>query len=324
MKHFLFFILVAVHVSGMNFIEAMGGEKLYWQYMQTKEDRFLSQNLQDHYLQQKQGDSIEKILHFVWLDDQKPSKVDKKIFFRWAKAHPSWKVYFWTNKKQFFLKNRNIQDRLIDKNFSPFYQRSTNWYEKENLLKYHLLYEIGGIVLSRHVIYQKPLEDLIKNKNFFCVIEPLDYHFSGSSILLSTQIIGAKKKHPIMQCCQNLIEKNWSYYALSFPEQDMESMEYKADFRTQRPFTLAYVEEKALCDWVFPSAYFYEGYARVPIFAKVPQNISKVRISDSYEMKTLKEVKKFNYRLRLFLFLNISFVLLAFGLLIINRKRSHK
>ncbi len=324
MKRFLFFILMAIRVNGLDFMEAMGGEALCRQYMQTKEDKSLYQSLHNHYLQQKRGASIEKILHLIWLDEQKPSKANKRNFSRWADAHPGWRVCFWTNKKQFFLKKRNILNCLVDMDFSPFSKRSCNWYEKENLLKYHLLYEKGGVVLSRHVIYHRPLDALVKEKDFFCTIEPLDHHLTGSSFLLSTQIMGAKKQHPVLQYCQKLIEKNWGYYAKAFPEQDKESMEYKAAFRTQRPLTLAYLEKKALYDWVFPSAYFYEGYAIGPVFSKSSQHIPKVRVSDSYEMKTLREVKKFNYRLRFFLCLNISFVLLAISLLIINRKRSRR
>jgi len=137
--------------------------------------------------------SIPPVIHLIWLGSTPPSRVDL-VIESWKRHHPSWKIKLWTDK--------DIE------NFSwtcprskNFYEKSGNWAEKSDILRFEILYQFGGIYSDTDVICLKSFEDLISSKiTFFAGLESNKVKRFGRP-LVGSAIIGAKKNSAIVKDC---------------------------------------------------------------------------------------------------------------------------
>jgi mannosyltransferase OCH1-like enzyme len=133
----------------------------------------------------KGSERIPKIIHFVWLGGALP-QANQDLITTWKKTNPSWKVYVWTDKEveTFSFFNKKAFDA------------AKNLTEKADILRYELLYQLGGIYVDCDVQCLQSFDTLAKSCDLFVGMEsldqkPLDNYISGA-------VIGAIPKHPLI------------------------------------------------------------------------------------------------------------------------------
>jgi len=100
---------------------------------------------------------IPKIIHQIWLGDQ--SKIPSRLIQTWIDKNPSWKHMLWTDASLPFIKNN---DQFIN---------CPSFAGKADILRYELLYDIGGFFIDADAECVNSLDDLLLNNEAFCCWE---------------------------------------------------------------------------------------------------------------------------------------------------------
>ncbi|MFC1842072.1 glycosyltransferase family 32 protein [Candidatus Dependentiae bacterium] len=134
--------------------------------------------------QTKPETQIPKIIHQIWLGSKLPEKY-KVLQDTVIKYHPDWKYKLWTDEEVKKIKLYNQE----------FFDKSKNYAEKSDILRYEILYQFGGLYVDTDIECFKPFDILNENYKFYCGVRPLDHGY------LSVQncLIASVPDHPILK-----------------------------------------------------------------------------------------------------------------------------
>ena len=138
---------------------------------------------------------IPKKIHQIWFGPKTPPAIFKESQESLKKHHPDWEYKLWTEADIPALQLHN----------KKFYDLSTNYAEKADIVRYELLNKFGGIYVDVDFVCYKPF-DVLTQYDFWAGIEPLD---CKNRWVLSNAIIGAIPGHPILRHCIETIQKSW-------------------------------------------------------------------------------------------------------------------
>ena len=202
-----------------DFEALMGKGTSRWEFVQTKEDfenlhffkklfdtrKTLFKEVQTHNFR------IPKVLHFVWLGPKSFPRESVENVRSWMAKHPDWTIKFWTDKERplpcpgMELKLvRDFEFLMLDK----CYQKSDNWAEKSDVLRYEILYQEGGVYADHDVKCFKAFDSLNHAYDFYCGMD-MPYQSSLPSCVFPTNnLIGIAPGHPILKTCMQSLKLN--------------------------------------------------------------------------------------------------------------------
>jgi len=209
---------------------------------------------------------IPKIIHHVWLG--KPlSQEDKELRKTWFAFHPDYQFILWTdrieNDNDAWVVNsldqlydalyvRHEQRIVIDVAAIPFdnrsfYDEAINYGEKSDILKYEIVYQLGGMYVDCDFECLKSFNDLFDRYDFFTGVQPFDTNFEQ----LGAALFGAKPQHPILHHAISTIKNDHHYVPIVVRTGPIH-------------FTRSFIAIAGLCnnvDIAFPATFFYPcGY----------------------------------------------------------------
>ena len=176
-------------------------------------------------LKPEQVTRIPNILHIMWLGGKVPSEYDAYVA-SWRNYHPDWTVLFWTDTDLNYdqgtevmysfgeLDNRlktccggerivvDARNLMFDNR--GYYDGAQNYGERSDILKWEIVYRIGGVYVDTDFECLKPLDVYNHTYDFYTGIQPLDTNI----VQLGAALYGAIPKHPILKACVENIKHN--------------------------------------------------------------------------------------------------------------------
>jgi mannosyltransferase OCH1-like enzyme len=168
---------------------------------------------------------IPKIIHHIWLGQKLPEEY-ASYRASWIKHHPSWTFIFWADSPVNFDQGTVVissfdaltawlanaqEDRfcvvdvrnLMFENRS-FYDQAKNYGEKSDILKWEIVYRMGGVYVDTDFECLRPLDFFNGIYDFYTGIQPLD----TNQVQLGAALYGAVPGHPILERCVQDIKHN--------------------------------------------------------------------------------------------------------------------
>lgn len=193
-KIYIVFLFINLRLNSIDFILNFN------HYMQNSEyfdERFTKYNAEWEILKE-QFNKIKKLefnliprkIHQIWLGSPLPKKYEK-LQQSWIKNHPNWEYKLWTEKEVIEFKLKNLE----------LYNSTNNYGEKSDIVRYEILYRIGGIYVDCDFECLKSFENIIHLCDFFAGVG------YGSNPIILSGIIGSIPGHPILKTCIEDIKK---------------------------------------------------------------------------------------------------------------------
>ncbi len=157
---------------------------------------------------------IPRIIHHVWfgvpLSDQ-----DKQLRATWQQFHPDYRFILWTDRidndpdalcvrswqeldNALLLTNEQfivVDVATLAFDNRRFFDEAINYGEKSDILKYEIVYQVGGMYVDFDFECLKPFDDLFGRYDFFTGIQPLDTNVEQ----LGAALFASKPNHPILR-----------------------------------------------------------------------------------------------------------------------------
>lgn len=213
----------------------------------------------------KKKEKIPKIVHHIWLGGELPASY-RRLRQTWIDIHPDWVFVLWTDNSVNYKEGTKVLQGeqefkdYLEKGVSPgdelvvdvhginlhnqlFFDQSTNYGERSDLLRYELIYRYGGVYLDTDMECLKRLDVFNHSYDFYIGIQPLDVRV----LALGIGIFGSVPGHPILKHCIDTIR--------DYRHLDAIWMRTGPVHLTRSFFAVA-----PLCEGiniVFPSTYFY-------------------------------------------------------------------
>lgn len=157
---------------------------------------------------------IPKIMHHVWFGDPL-AQADQALRATWQKMHPHWRFVLWTDRPandpravivtswhelQVVLEQTEERYIVVDvANLAfdnrIFFDTSRNYGERSDIIKYEIVYRVGGVYIDCDFECLKPFDDLHYCYDFYTGIQPLDTNYAQ----LGAALFAAHPGHPILQ-----------------------------------------------------------------------------------------------------------------------------
>lgn len=125
---------------------------------------------------------IPKIIHHIWLGSPLPEEY-RVLIETWRTMHPDWVHMLWTDEsiKNIKLYNQDLFDLV------------NNYGQKSDILRYEILYNIGGLYLDIDFRCLKPHDIFHHCYDFYIGI------CNTGTVDLGIGLIGARPGHPILK-----------------------------------------------------------------------------------------------------------------------------
>lgn len=177
---------------------------------------------------------IPKIIHQIWLGGPVPESF-KGLMQSWVDNYVGrgWEYRLWTDKDIASFQLYNQQ----------FYDETTNYGVKSDLLKWEIVYRYGGVYVDVDFEPLRSLDELHYIYDFYTGIQPLDTQF----VQLGAALFAAVPGHSILQHCIETVKSDWHH-------QGAPKKTGPVHF-TKSFFALA--EKNNSKDIAFPARYFY-------------------------------------------------------------------
>jgi inositol phosphorylceramide mannosyltransferase catalytic subunit len=134
---------------------------------------------------------IPPLIHQIWLGPKPLPENHKKLRDSWKKHHPSWKYKLWRDQD---VKNFNLINREA-------FEKTTNYGEKSDILRYEILYHFGGIYADDDFECLQSFDNLHTYCEFYLGV----IVNKNNAPALLNGLIGAAPHHPILKRCIELI-----------------------------------------------------------------------------------------------------------------------
>ncbi len=252
-----------VSLTQKSFEELMGNKLSSWNLIRSTEDRenlaFYKQIFESQVkpnLKQK----IPKIAHYIWIGPKEFPQSSLQNVASWVKLHPDWKFYFWTDRDR-PLPHPHMEVKKIDEfNWNCLeecYQKSDNYAEKADVLRYEILFAQGGVYIDHDVKCLQSFDHLIEQYDFFCGLELPSEGPLRSTVHVTNNLIATVPKHLILKHCLDWLPANWDRIQNMFPGEKKESIIARVANRTFFAFSNGVrhcINQDS--DMVFPAFYF--------------------------------------------------------------------
>ncbi len=169
---------------------------------------------------------IPNIIHHIWFG-RPLSQEDKALRATWEKHHPDWRFVLWTDREENDSRGAVVcswqelenalnytDERYIVVNIERlkfgnkrFFDASHNYAEKSDILRYEIVYRLGGVYIDCDFECLKPLDMLHKCYDFYTGLQPLDTNY----VQLGAALFGAKPGHPILRNAIDTIARDRIY-----------------------------------------------------------------------------------------------------------------
>jgi len=290
--YFLILLVVIVHFSSCqqkekqdlskkaNFESLMGKDLPSWQFVQTKEDwenlaffRNIFEQNNHLFPPIKVENKIPKVLHFIWIGPRSFPRESIENIKSWVAKHPEWEVKFWTDRDRPlpypFMQKVLIQDFKFLK-LRDCFEKSENYAEKADLLRYEILYQEGGVYVDHDVKCFEPFDALNRSYDLFCGLE-LPSQSPLSSVHATNNLIGARSGHFILKNCMDWVCEHWDEIEKQYPGKDKDAVIQRVAHRTFAAFAISvrnFAGKQGNIDMVFPALYFNAPKDRLAVMAR--------------------------------------------------------
>jgi len=234
------------------------------------------------HLENKAIHTVPKRIHFIWIGPKPFPRHSISNLISWKQHHPSWEIFFWTDRNEREPPISGLQKRLIsDLDLGPFqtpFIESNNWSEKSDLLRFMIMYQEGGIYTDHDVVCKRALDPLSSHYDFVAGYEPLQlYEYSlHSSFVPNTGLIISRPHHPIMEKVIKRLSDRWEMFGKQFPGNDRESVEKRVMSRTFDPFAYCvshFIDRDKYRNILVPTSYFHSsGHFEKETLKKLSEN----------------------------------------------------
>lgn len=127
---------------------------------------------------------IPKKIHQIWLGGNPPDYLPA-FQKTWQKFHPDWEYKLWRDDD---VKNMHIHNQEL-------FDAAVNYGQKADILRYHILYEIGGLYVDCDFRCLQKFDILHHCYDFYSGLN------NCGNIEIANGLIGVSPKHPIMKHC---------------------------------------------------------------------------------------------------------------------------
>lgn len=211
---------------------------------------------------------IPRIIHHVWFGNPL-SQEDKNLHLTWEQMHPEWRFVLWTDRPdndpravvvqswhelQIVLTQTNERYIVVDVaalqfGNRNFFDSSRNYGEKSDIIKYEIVYRMGGVYIDCDFECLKPLDDLHYCYDFYTGIQPLDTNYTQ----LGAALFAARPGHPILKYAVETIPYSRKFIPIVLRT---------GPIHFTRAF-IAAADKEGTIDIAFPASYFYPcGYTQ--------------------------------------------------------------
>jgi hypothetical protein len=225
-----------------NFEAMMGKETERWQFVQTPEDfenlsffkKLYEKNIS--LLGAKSNMMrIPKTIHFIWMGPKPFPRESVENVRSWIAKHPDWTFKFWTDRDRVLphpkMQKCMIRDLKFWKLFDC-YNKSDNYGEKSDILRYEILYQEGGIYVDHDVKCVQTFQPLNAAYDMYIGME-MPYKTSlSSSVLPTNNIVAARPGHPVLMRCMEWLAESWDKIEKDYPGKDRDSVINRVSHRT--------------------------------------------------------------------------------------------
>ena len=182
------------------FISVPFRESLAANWIPTEDNFFEDQGVQlaekafESFCNKEPGVSlIPPIVHFIWMGSEPPKTVELAMA-SWKKHNPSFEVKLWTDAE--------IQKFSWSCPHSEmFFKTAKNWAEKSDILRFEILYQLGGIYCDTDAVCLNSFENLLnRGMSFFAGFESNKIKRFGRP-LIGSALIGAAPRSSVIKRC---------------------------------------------------------------------------------------------------------------------------
>lgn len=168
---------------------------------------------------------IPKIIHIMWLGGKLPTEYTRYVS-SWSFYHPGWTILFWTDNKLNYDQGKEVvysfdeltarlqrvhggERIVVDVNKLQFdnrmfYDWAMNYGEKSDILKWEIVYRVGGTYVDTDFECLQPLDVYHHTYDFYTGMQPLDTNL----VQLGAALYGAIPHHPVLKACVENIKNN--------------------------------------------------------------------------------------------------------------------
>lgn len=327
----------------IDFESLMGKDLPAWKYVQTQEDKenilFFKQLYQrNEPLLRSPGEQVKipKVMHFIWIGPKPFPRTSVENVRGWMGKNPDWQVKFWTDRDRPLPHPKMILCKVQDLHFQKLeecYNKSDNYGEKSDILRYEILFQEGGVYVDHDVKCLSSFDSLNKAYDLYCGLE-VPYPTSlSSSVLPTNNIVASRAGHPVLQACLEWLPAHWDQIQRDYPGADRDSVINRVSHRT---FYVLGAMMKNLAnkdgnhDIAFPAYYFNAPKDDMAIFARHLYEGSWFENESAFEKATrerLMYISKKSNKIVLFSTIVAALNILGFGTLFYlhfrNRKRMY-
>ena len=138
---------------------------------------------------------IPKIIHQVWSGSNGPlPEVLKEISQTWIKLHPKWEYQFW---------DKDRMDNFVKRYYPEFFSIYNGYIydvQRWDVIRYLLLFKIGGVYVDFDYECLKSIEDLIDGHSCCIGLDP-DEHAKifHKPYIISNALMAIEAGHPFMK-----------------------------------------------------------------------------------------------------------------------------
>jgi hypothetical protein len=277
---------------------------------------------------------IPKVVHFIWLGPRSFPGESVENVRTWMAKNPDWKFKFWTDRQRDAPCN-GMETILIKKYPFPMlsrcYDSSENWGEKSDVLRFEILFHLGGVYVDHDASCLQSFEGMHGAYDFYCGLEAPHPLVAGLNITAGNGVIGSRPGHPVVKEVIDLMEGRWDELALKYPGKDGFSRTQIVMERTYLPLTLALRKKLDLpgnSDIVLPAAYFFAKPGIKPLFSQhfFANSWARDESGADFEKKTQKSLVKLDREFQKILIaggacLSFNLLLISFGIIFTKKLR---
>ncbi len=262
----VFYTQEIVRKSSFEFLMGKGTKK--WRYVESKidlEDVAFYKDLYDEHKDVLQNEQhtptrIPKVIHFIWLGPKPFPTGSARNIHSWMKKHPAWVFKFWTDSDRGIpvegMQRCSIQD-LSFTHLGGLLEKTTNFGEQSDILRYEILFQEGGVYVDHDVECMASFDSLHEGVDFYVPLEkPHLVVGIDSHIFPGICLIGSRPLHPILKQTLENVRACWDQVEIDFAGHSA----LKVINRTFKSFVLAtrkWIGQSSYIDLPLPASYLF-------------------------------------------------------------------
>lgn len=208
---------------------------------------------------------IPRVLNFIWVGPRPFPEDSIENLKAWQALHPGWTMRFWTDSEERTAPIEGMEKHLIDEidflRLKPYLEKTKNYGEKADLIRYEIIYQQGGVYIDHDVMPYRSFDILNNAFDFYVGLEnPHVNPGTETKVFPCNCLFGARPYHPILRETIELCVSRWKDVEKKYSKDDPKTNKNRVINRTFHSFTLA--TKKCLnlegnSDIVLPSSFFF-------------------------------------------------------------------